>query len=705
MWKQCINLPGKSLRGAHGATTIVLFLFLLTFITVNALADCVPSPNPDGAGNYFCTSTASNATDNCAGSSVTTYSCTSGLTCPTNDAISTTYFTAFAENLSIGPSATTPLGTANTEAAYVVCKISNDNLQSCMYSYSGDNFTTSTTPTFADTRTQATVGTVLQTYTDGSGTVHPVFCPLIKANVMSNDINAVITYNGIQYPVAPIVGGDAVTIPGLPVLGGIGNLVALQMGAVENQSVCLVVLTPRGYVSLACKSPPAPPTPVVPVPPSAGTACSDGSVNHSLAFFSVTGRVIECIRSTLDSVFCTSACQTAQNTVNLMQNLQNGMQSIIQAALILYVIIFGIRTATSKEMPQKGEVLMALAKMILVVYFSVGYNINGYNSNGTIDYLYPLLKAAMNSFSNFIFQASEATLCNYPPKNYSYDAGYSYLALWDSVDCRLGFYLGFYGIFGPPLDILYGIIALIFPLLLGMKFLFMVFLVCFGIFLLSITVYFVHVFILALIGLTIMIYLAPIYVPMALFEQTKSYFESWLHLLFSYTLQPAIITAFLAIMLCVFDGIMFQDCTFSSEGATFHGMPYWTVTGSVSEGPNTISQTCQDSFGYLLNNASNNLTTTWTAFFSLTTIDFPEWGAFFIALLHALLFSIIFYFFSETVGSFAAELTGGSDLSKFATKPTAIADAAASKAKQKLTTRKKPGAKDPGVKGVEAHNG
>jgi type IV secretory pathway VirB6-like protein len=58
------------------------------------------------------------------------------------------------------------------------------------------------------------------------------------------------------------------------------------------------------------------------------------------------------------------------------------------------------------------------------------------------DIVLPLLLSAFDSFPNMIYQAagSNGTFCYFDPT--SYNQGYSYYAMWDSLDCRIGYYMG-----------------------------------------------------------------------------------------------------------------------------------------------------------------------------------------------------------------------------------------------------------------------
>jgi type IV secretion system protein VirB6 len=568
-------------------------------------------------------------------------------------------------------------GNINQEGSYIICNNTNDALQSCLYGSTSGQETFQLTPDYTAATPNPKVPALDSSGNSITVNGNQVYCPLTRADVVTDDIMAVFTYNGTQYNIKPTVSGDVINV--IPGNFGIGGFRAIKVGTpLTGESVCLAIQGPQGYVYVGCKSPPIPNT------PSGNTACTAGASSHSKAFFSVSGRIIECVQDLFATVFTTNSMSGCTNPpcTTIFQNFQTGMQNIVQAALVLYVIIFGINIALSSEVPKKSEILIGLFKIILVTYFSVGLTFDGSNSSGIVDYVYPLLKAAMNSFAQYVLGAVPG-FCQYDPTTYPTDNGvnYSYLALWDSLDCRVGYYLGFYSIFTPNANGIYGILSLIFPLVFAMKFLFIAFMLCMGIFILSIVIYFVHVYILALLGLTMMAYLAPIFVPCALFEKTKDHFDAWKSLLISYTLQPTILTGFLAIMLAVFDQIVFGTCTFDMQ--TVGNYAYWIVSPNPSTDP-----ACYNSFGYQL--GSTSPTSVNLLFFSVSIFDPDMAGPLFSGLVKAMIFAFIFFFFSESLGEFAAELSGGNSLSDMAISPTKVMKEASGKMYQKIFEKVKP---------------
>jgi len=68
----------------------------------------------------------------------------------------------------------------------------------------------------------------------------------------------------------------------------------------------------------------------------------------------------------------------------------------------------------------------------------------------------------------------------------------------------------------------------------------------------------VFFYLIALIGLTFMIMLGPIFIPLVIFKVTKGYFDKWLNIIVSFALQPVIMFAYVALMIIAFDKAIFS---------------------------------------------------------------------------------------------------------------------------------------------------
>jgi type IV secretory pathway VirB6-like protein len=595
-------------------------------------------------------------------------------------------------------------GDSNTEGAYVKCN-EGSSLENCKKNGAFSIVTDIT---------QATMSEKIAT-SDGvkiknPGTEDVFYCPLMRCDVKTPDIKFKI---GSTY--------SALIADQLFSYSVIGSNVNYKNVTVGNNS-CIMVNLPVGWVYLGCKQ--KSPTSSSSSPPTTNscfvkTACthiksedrhfhtsgSTGSLSvnvytpptikyqHSKSFFSLSGRIVECVSDVLNILFFNKTCNDSKN---FLPALQDNLRHAVMAAMLLYVMLFGVRVATGDEPPQKAEVFMFVLKIALVLYFSVGLkNASGEYESG-LAWVFGLGKSAMTSLSEYVLNAASTNgLCNYNPNEY--DKGYSYLALWDSLDCRVAYYLGLYNLTAVTASSLYGIFGLIIPLLFSMEILLLIFIIVYGIFILSFVIYFVHFYVIALVALAITTYIGVIIVPMALFGYTKQFFDKWLKVLMSYVLQPVVVCAFLAVSMMIFDSIIFGDCAFTTVDVGKY--TFWTIDGNSchTEGDPRCSSTttrtscltsnscatttdswasmpkCKESIGWLLigqlDQSLINIEPVIFLDFAFASIKPGTLGALMTAFLKVILFAYLMSLFSETLNDFAAELTSGPNIGKFAVDP------------------------------------
>jgi type IV secretion system protein VirB6 len=65
--------------------------------------------------------------------------------------------------------------------------------------------------------------------------------------------------------------------------------------------------------------------------------------------------------------------------------------------------------------------------------------------------------------------------------------------------------------------------------------------------------------------ITVLIFLAPLFIPFALFEVTKGIFQKWMTTIIGYLLYPALLFAFMALMFATFDQIYYGNLKIPNE--------------------------------------------------------------------------------------------------------------------------------------------
>lgn len=306
--------------------------------------------------------------------------------------------------------------------------------------------------------------------------------------------------------------------------------------------------------------------------------CAQNATRHSQTMLPISSVIIECIRSTLlSTLISNTTCGVGNGPIqyggSLFHTFQQNMQTTVMALLTLYVMFIGFKLILGQgQVPPAGELIMYAVKLILVIYFSVGININGHGRfDGMVEWVFPLLLNMANEMASWISGATPSGLCVFPIEGMDYADRMSRLALWDTLDCKVMHYLGFdtlssmylggasgdnFGNSVPPY------IFLLIPALISGQINLTMLALAYPLVVMSVAAYMVTTFAVCLIAITVLAVLAPIYVPMALFRQTEGYFQSWYQLMISFTLQPVVIVAFMTIMFSVFDQGFYTGCEF-----------------------------------------------------------------------------------------------------------------------------------------------
>ena len=312
------------------------------------------------------------------------------------------------------------------------------------------------------------------------------------------------------------------------------------------------------------------------------------------------------------------------------------------------------------------------------------------NSNGVSD-IYTLFSTLSTSLANLFIAGSSQGLCSFPVASYA--NGHADLAVWDALDCRIAYYMGMVDASGSAGNTV--TMPRSFPLVLSMIFgglfamlnmnvWFAIIMMIVGILVLQAVLWAVHSFIIATFALSLMVFLAPLFVPMALFKVTESNFKGWLKLVFAYSLQPTLLIAFLGFMMLVYDGIIYGDCEFEIiDVAAWQGSQRNVYFFAIKPLPAMTAaevdqDKCASSFGYqVAYNPFTGLSNTTAGFINVATFNNP--GAIaklFIAIMWVLFFAFVFYNFVKIMGGLAADLVGGSAIGGMAVSANLAVDTA-----------------------------
>lgn len=382
---------------------------------------------------------------------------------------------------------------------------------------------------------------------------------------------------------------------------------------------------------------------------SCGTAggCYQKAYNASKTAVVMTSPLIECIRQMIARLLISkdvcsfddvnSVVNSASRQTSSLFQFQVGMYKIVTAFLTLYVILFGFKILLAGEVPPKSEYINFILKIVFVTYFSIGINITPGSTSpydrldGMIQWAFPFLLNGINGLASWVMNASPSDLCKFNGGNISYENSISYIALWDALDCRVAHYLGldmlstllventyrshnflnfdFFSFSAPPY------IYLLIPALVSGNMMLISLALSYPLLVISVAAFMVNATIMCMISIVILGILAPLFVPMFLFQYTRGYFESWVKLMISFLLQPMVVVTFMITMFSVFDYGFYGKCKYDSK--LIHNSIEDKIQGGLTSSRDVLifyinndwnqytkeeADSCKNSLGYMLNN-------------------------------------------------------------------------------------------------------
>lgn len=478
------------------------------------------------------------------------------------------------------------------------------------------------------------------------------------------------------------------------------------------------------------------------------SSCYQRAYNNSKTAIVISGPIIECIkemsaRLLISSDVCTfddvnQILNSSKRESSILFQFQRNMHRIVMALLTIYVMLYGMKLLLSGDIPPKNEIINFVLKMIFVIYFSVGLNVTP-NSNSDYDRLdgmtqlaFPFLLGGIDTLAGWVMSASPSELCKFDTPDIKYDKNLSYMALWDSLDCRVSHYLGldvlatmlvenaardhdfknfdFFSFSVPPY------VYLLIPAILSGNLTLVSLALSYPLIVISVAAFMINATVMCMVSIVILGVLAPLFVPMFLFEYTRGYFESWVKLLISFLLQPMVITTFMVTMFSVYDVGFYGYCKYKSgeiistftdgslsgrKAKVFYVNNNWEDYESEED-----VKSCKNSLGFMLNNPFTlisdftkpnlddavkqkpgtvstdeymsqfgflgGVTDSPGMFFSMPSLIFEKIKDIILALITACFTLYLLYNFSAQLAEFAADMTEGVALTNVAINPQAI---------------------------------
>jgi hypothetical protein len=271
--------------------------------------------------------------------------------------------------------------------------------------------------------------------------------------------------------------------------------------------------------------------------------------------------------------------------------------------IIKMVFVLYISTSTAWVRPMFKFIFGAYGA---IVNYSMEIMINDPNNNG-----------GSNSFyDNPEFPGCYFFKNDFMNNNYSNYEDRGYLALFDTLDCKLSLYMGSFTdeVTDPP--ILGFIIASIFTfgLVIPLVFPFVVLFLS----LIYICMKIAYSFIVVSFKCVFLLFVLPVIMPFMLFDDTKGIFDSWLKTVVKNLLSPMFIIVGAGLFFMLFDKYYVGDVKFIGDRAPIrnfycgkickHGGGFYYITGGNESEEKTIIQRCEsEDFGKVINLKSTSL--------------------------------------------------------------------------------------------------
>ncbi len=500
--------------------------------------------------------------------------------------------------------------------------------------------------------------------------------------------------------------------------------------------------------------------------------CYNRAYENSRTGVVITGPLIECVKEMIAKLMISSAVCSFDD-VNLVLGsssrrssalfqFQVNMHRVVSALLTIYVILFGFKVVLSGNIPEKKDMVNFAVKFLFVVYFSVGININVGSENdltrmdGMIQWAFPFMLDGMTQMASWIINASPSKLCRFD--DVYYPDSLRHLQLWDALDCRISHYIGLdalqnmivenatrhqdFSKFDGLSNSIPPYVFLLIPAVISGNMTLISLAIMYPLLIISVGAFVVNATVVCMISIVILGVLAPLFVPLYLFNYTKGYFDSWVRLLLSFMLQPMVAVVFMTTMLSVYDFGFYGTCKYKYEDITYNGPEFnikiSSTIGSFGFSPGADGRAiryfsldkdwgsgeyedqdeidgCINSLGFMLNSPFDFIYSTgqelataaampWIEdgsgkedkkrfdflnanqessgmFFKMIEVIFEKIRVIVMSLLTACLVLYLMYHFSSSLANFAADMTEGVALSGMTIKPQTLFKAGMAAAK------------------------
>lgn len=265
-----------------------------------------------------------------------------------------------------------------------------------------------------------------------------------------------------------------------------------------------------------------------------GTICDDTFPRYQ----GVTNRVVHCLQ---DSIIW--------GTSQYFGDVYDYLKNTVYAFFTLAVVLFGVGVATQSVENVGRDSFMLLVKLAVVI-----------GALENMHWAYTSLVDIMEGLLNLVVQFG---MSGYGFIHCPFSSPIEFGNVWFRIDCMLDTLVGI-GNKGPGLDvsgpsglsrgILYFFMTSLPGSALGLVFVLMGFYTLFTLGMAVLRA--AQTYLLGFLGISFMMAVAPLFIPLLVMKQTKVYFDKWFKIIIAFILQPVILFAFLNMSLIAIDIVM-----------------------------------------------------------------------------------------------------------------------------------------------------
>ncbi|MDR0571516.1 MAG: type IV secretion system protein, partial [Rickettsiales bacterium] len=259
--------------------------------------------------------------------------------------------------------------------------------------------------------------------------------------------------------------------------------------------------------------------------------------------------------------------------IKMKDKLERTVKALAAISIVLYGLKLVITTREQGKLDAKAlnEMMMKIFTLVFVLYISMSNNwirpifkmvLGSYNliSNMAMQIVYGIPDPNVSPYDSPEFPGCYFFKSEQIRNNYDAYGDKVYVALFDTLDCKIAFYMGIFGenVLEPPIVAL--VIASIFSFGLVIILVFPFIVLFIALILMCIKVAFA--FIMSSMRCVVLLFATPIVAPMLLFDKTKAIFKKWAGTIFGLLFSCTFLLMGTGVFFMIFDKYYAGDVKF-----------------------------------------------------------------------------------------------------------------------------------------------